>query len=69
MPCLIWNLEHSKSFAIPARWHMMVYRGISFLPMVVKRVVKSKISSILLLDIFKSYSGFPVFSNFTIVLL
>jgi len=39
-----------------------VYHGISFLPMVVKRVVKSKISSILLLDIFKGYSGFPCIS-------
>ena len=62
MPCLIWNLEQSKLLAISAPWHMMVYRGISFLPMVVKRVVKSKISSILLLDIFKGYSGFPYVS-------
>ena len=51
MPCLIWNLEHSKSLAIFARWHMMVYRGISFLPMVVKRVVKSQITPNILPDI------------------
>ena len=44
-----------------ARWHILAYRGISFLPMVVKKVVKPKKSSILLLDVFNTLSGFPAF--------
>lgn len=63
MPDFIVNWKLIYLLAFIAAWHMMAYRGISFLPMVVKKVVKSKNSSILLLDIFNAFLNFSSFSE------
>ena len=68
MPCFKANRKLFFLILLIARWHILAYRGISFLPMVVKKVVKPKNSSILLLDVLTLYRVFLLFNNFCVLL-